>query len=272
LLTPRAPQAAPLASSVNGDARDSRAFESRLSGITNSFAAFGDLIKDMGGRDGPRPVRFPEKLLKVLDQRMQDIAMGKDHTYMRSLEPWFDILIFPWSRYHDQITRRTIARFWTTFKDPNFYRQMERNRKIEELILNFVTTASTSLRQDPQLAANDGWKLELNNQIAHFTRIVRDSLKNVSHVPPELNQRVDMYVSKLVPSDTTTVQPSPESGPSSRPDPTTATATLADMVLVRIVGRLFEKTDDELQREITNIKRFCTEKVGHAIYHFAPHS
>lgn len=83
LLTPRAPQAAPLASTVNGDPRDSRAYESRLSGITNSFAAFGDLIKDMGGRDGPRPVKFPEKLLKVLDQRMQDIAMGKDQVYAR---------------------------------------------------------------------------------------------------------------------------------------------------------------------------------------------
>jgi hypothetical protein len=177
-----------------------------------------------------------------------------------------------WLRYHDQITRRTIARFWTTFKDPNFYRQIERNRKIEELILNFVTTASTSLRQDPQLGAEDGWKLELNNQIAHFTRIVRDSLKNVSHVPPELHQRVDMYVSKLVPSPAAAIQPPPESGPSSRSEPTTSTATLADMVLVRIVGRLFEKTDDELQREITNIKRFCTEKVCLIIHYHPSHS
>jgi hypothetical protein len=148
---------------------------------------------------------------------------------------------------------------------------MERNRKIEELILNFVTTASTSLRQDPQLAADDGWKLELNNQIAHFTRIVRDSLKNVSHVPPELHQRVDMYVSKLVPA-TTTIQPPVESGQPSRSEPTTSTATLADMVLVRIVGRLFEKTDDELQREITNIKRFCTEKVRLVICYRMSHS
>lgn len=38
-------------------------------------------------------------------------------------------------------------------------------------------------------------------------------------------------------------------------------ATLNDMVLVRVVGRLFEKTDDELQKEINAIKRFCTEKV-----------
>jgi hypothetical protein len=167
-------------------------------------------------------------------------------------------LFSPLLRYHDQITRRTIARFWTTFKDPNFYRQMERNRKIEELILNFVTTASASLRQDPQLADHDGWKLELNNQIAYFTRIVRDSLRATSHVPPDLTQRVEMYVSKLVPA---APSPAAPETPPARPESLAATATLADMVLVRIVGRLFEKTDDELQREITQIKRFCTEKV-----------
>jgi hypothetical protein len=62
--------------------RDNKEYQSRLSGISNSFAAFGDLIRDMGGRDGPRPVKFPEKFLKVLDQRMQDIAMGKDNVYV----------------------------------------------------------------------------------------------------------------------------------------------------------------------------------------------
>lgn len=156
------------------------------------------------------------------------------------------------------MTRRTVARFWTTFKDPTFYRTMERNRKIEELVLNFVTTASASLRQDPQLAANDGWKLELNNQIAHFTRIVQDSLSKVSHVPPELTQRMEMYVSKLVPAPASAPQKEPST---SQPEHTPTTATLADMVMVRVVGRLFDKTDDELQREVTTIKRICTEKV-----------
>lgn len=166
------------------------------------------------------------------------------------------------------MTRRTIARFWTTFKDPNFYRQMERNRKVEELILNFVTTASASLRQDPQLAADDGWKIELNNQIAHFTRIVRDSLNKVSHVPPELTQRLDMYVSKLVPASPAANIPKEAS--TSQAEHTPTTATLADMVLVRIVGRLFDKTDDELQREITNIKRICTEKVSQILCFIPP--
>lgn len=77
LLTPRAPST--VSPPVNGESKEARDYQSRLSGITNSFAGFGDLIKDMAGRDGPKPVKFPEKLLKVLDQRMQDIAMGKDH-------------------------------------------------------------------------------------------------------------------------------------------------------------------------------------------------
>lgn len=45
--------------------------------LTGALYNIGDLFKDMG-RDGPRAVKFPEKLLKVLDAKMQNIAMGKD--------------------------------------------------------------------------------------------------------------------------------------------------------------------------------------------------
>jgi hypothetical protein len=57
--------------------------QSRLSGalggsiIPSSLFSIGDLFKDIG-RDGPKSVKFPEKLLKALDSKMQNIAMGKD--------------------------------------------------------------------------------------------------------------------------------------------------------------------------------------------------
>ena len=44
--------------------------------ISNSILSIGDLFKDVGS--GPKSVKFPEKLLKVLEQKLQDIAMGKD--------------------------------------------------------------------------------------------------------------------------------------------------------------------------------------------------
>lgn len=78
LLTPRVSQQPVSSSNNEAHERENREYQSRLSGISNSFAAFGELIRDMGGRDGPRPVKFPEKFLKTLDQKMQDIAMGKD--------------------------------------------------------------------------------------------------------------------------------------------------------------------------------------------------
>lgn len=50
---------------------------SRISGaLSSSIFSLGDLFKDV--RDGPKSVKFPEKLMKVLEQKLQDIAMGKD--------------------------------------------------------------------------------------------------------------------------------------------------------------------------------------------------
>lgn len=42
--------------------------------------SLGDLFKD--NKDGPKNVKFPEKLLKVLEQRLENIAMGKDAVYV----------------------------------------------------------------------------------------------------------------------------------------------------------------------------------------------
>lgn len=182
---------------------------------------------------------------------------------MSSLPALSHLILTKQHRYTDQVTRRVIAMFWSTFKEPSFYRQMEKSRKVEELILNFVSTARKALAREQQLAENDAWKIELNNQIAHFVRIIRDSLKQVSHVSPELTARVEMYASKLTPSaPSDNLISEPSTSRVEPPPPPPAAATIADMPLVKIIGRLFDKEDDELQREINSIKRFCTEKVS----------
>lgn len=47
---------------------------SKLSALSNF--SLGDMFD--GIREGPKSVKFPEKLLKVLEQKLQDIAMGRD--------------------------------------------------------------------------------------------------------------------------------------------------------------------------------------------------
>jgi hypothetical protein len=61
-----------------------RDYSSRVSGaISGSIVSIGDIFKDY--RDGTKAVRFPKDLLKVLEQKLQNIAMGKDPAYVLAL-------------------------------------------------------------------------------------------------------------------------------------------------------------------------------------------
>lgn len=234
LLQPKAQDAPPTTS--NGEAKESK---DHLKSIQNSIFSFADLIKDVG-RDNSKSSKFPEKLIKILETRMQNIAMGRDPAYS------------------DQYIRRTIAIFYGSFKDDAFKKQMKENRKIEELILMFATSSTNALRKDPQLA-DDGWKFELNNQVAYFIRILQDCIKNL-HASPELTSRLDMYASKISPQSPRTSlydSPSPKAG-----EPSTPAPNISDMALVKIVGDLFGKSQQDVQRDINVIRKICTEKAG----------
>ncbi|KAF8756018.1 Munc13 (mammalian uncoordinated) homology domain [Rhizoctonia solani] len=220
----------------------SRPESSRLSQLIN----FADLIPRSEGRE----VKFPKDFIKAIDEKLQRIAIGKD------------------AAYTDQYTRRTVAAFWGNFKDQKFVKQMKENRRIEELILMYVTSSTTILKKDKQLSEADGWKLELNKQVAIFIRILRETLRSVHHVPPELNSRLDMYANKV-----TVPKEEPSSGPSSavsRKPPKErdswvqipSETSIADMPLVQTVGKLFGIEDAELQRDVSAAARVCTDRAA----------
>ncbi|KAJ3822209.1 hypothetical protein EV361DRAFT_921967 [Lentinula raphanica] len=239
LMVPKPTTTAEMKSS---DSKD-REHSSRLSALSNF--SIGDMIKDL--RDGPnsKSVKFPEKLIKVLEQKLQDIAMGKD------------------AAYSDQLVRRTMGKFYGQFMVDSFKRQMKENRKIEELILMFATHATTVLKKEPTLAG-DSWKFELNNHIALFVKLLRESLKGLSHVSPELHSRLDMYTAKLGPA------PSSDSGYESssttrdRDSMTSLTisGSISDMSLVKIVISLFRLPESSVQTEVDKLRALCTEKAA----------
>ena len=71
-----------------------------LRAIQNSIFSIGDLFKDVG-QEGPKSIKFLEKMLKVLEMKMQNIAMGKDAVYVFSLLFILCFLRYPYS-YLDQ--------------------------------------------------------------------------------------------------------------------------------------------------------------------------
>ncbi|KAF8064055.1 hypothetical protein FPV67DRAFT_1503362 [Lyophyllum atratum] len=211
-----------------------REHSSRLSALSNF--SISDMFRDV--RDGPKSVKFPEKLLKVLEQKLQDIAMGKDPVYS------------------DQLVRRTMAKFYGQFMVDSFKRQMKENRKIEELILMFATHATGVLKKEPSLAG-DGWKVELNNQIAQFVKMLRECLRNVNHVSPELLSRLDIYTAKLAPSQTYSDSGYDSTSTSRDRDSMSApslSSNIADMPLVRTVAHLFKLPDHAVQKEVDHLR------------------
>ncbi|KAH7927207.1 hypothetical protein BV22DRAFT_1085505 [Leucogyrophana mollusca] len=220
---------------------------SKISGaISNSIVSIGDIFKDIGG--GSKSVKFPEKLLKTLEQKLQNIAMGKE------------------AAYSDQLTRRTMAVFYGQFMGEPFRRQMKENRSIEELILMFAAQATSVLRKEPTLA-DEGWKVEVNNQIAQFVKMLRDSLKTLSHVSPELNSRLEMYQSKLAPQQSAndsgydSASVSRERGESVSGPPSIST-NVTDMSFVMVVARLFKIPESAMQSEVDRLRKTCTEKAA----------
>lgn len=230
----------------NGDTSREKEYSSRISGaLSNSIYSIGDLFKDL--REGPKSVKFPKDLMKVLEQKLQDIAMGRA------------------PEYSEQLVRRTMAVFYGQVKDESFRRQMKENRKIEELILMFATNATNALKKDPSLAG-DGWKVELNNQIALFVKLLRDCMRNMSHVSPELTQRLDIYTEKLAPKQTYSDSGYDSASTSRDRDSVTSSirvsGKVADMPLVLSVARLFKIPESALQGEVEQMSKFCTEKAA----------
>ena len=157
-----------------------------------------------------------------------------------------------------------MAVFYGQVKDETFRRQMKENRKIEELILMFATNATNVLKKEPTLAG-DGWKMELNNHIAQFIRLLRECLRHISHVSPELTARLDMYTAKLAPAQRSYSDSGYDSASTSHRDSVSSTRRISmqvnDMPLVLTAAKLFKLPVSEIQKEIEDMAKFCNEKV-----------
>ncbi|KAH8915994.1 hypothetical protein BT69DRAFT_1270943 [Atractiella rhizophila] len=206
------------------------AWTSALSSISDTFN-----VKD------PKSLRFPKELIKVLGAKIERIARGADPSYS-------DILL-----------RSTIGAFYGDYTADSFQRQIKDERKIETLILRFVTTAQNVLKKRSK---GDEWKGQLNQQVGQFVNVIRECLRSreCKHTPPELISRLDMYSSKLI---------MPTSDPNEASSPSTSHQTLDgpsgsvhEMTMVQTVGRIFRVDSLQLQRDVADIKRICTERAA----------
>ncbi|PWN26305.1 hypothetical protein BDZ90DRAFT_51811 [Jaminaea rosea] len=234
----------------------------------SDWMSLGGLMDLVG--TSSREARFPEKLIKRLNDRLERIIKGQDLSH------------------NDQTLRATVARFYGTFKEDGFQRQIKSNRKIEELILIFVTKAQETLKKgspnQPPLS-DDELKAELNKQVGQFIKINRECLDTIHGVSKELKERLDSYQAKLAPRPPPVATPSTASAAggstssssipsaattavqSSRRGSAASSMTMAadpvrDSDLVRSVGQLFAVDMDQLSKDVDFMRKTCTEQAA----------
>ena len=173
-------------------------------------------------------------------------------------------------RYSDQRFRRIVASFWSsTWPDKTFQKQMRESRKMEDLVIHFVTIASKSLKKDESLVDGE-WVSELNTQISMFMSLLIDSLESIVPTSTEVIHRIEAYRRHL----RGTEDPASESNSRGRrgvhsdgdgqviaPPNNAADARL----LIGTVADLFPLTDAQLREREPSLESMCTEQVGHSL-------
>lgn len=235
-------------------------------------------------KDSKSDVRYPKELVRILDSKLARIvASSSNGTGSRGATVGSTPLEI-------ELASKGEERLLTCFKifkmsclgnNEETFRKLKENRKIEEMIMEFVKIASevarsptvSTLAPPGASSGGDDWQIILNRLVADFVNLIKDSLKSkeVGKVSPELYTRLETYCESLAAPSGSASSSMMNEGRDSM-----SSTNIMEMDLVLAVGSLFGRSDDELQKDVLVIRRICTEKVrwasgfsGQALMKFA---
>ncbi|OWZ78089.1 cytoplasmic protein [Cryptococcus neoformans Tu401-1] len=213
---------------------------------SSSFFAFdfGSLVN----RDTSKSPKFPEKLLKTVDFTLQRIAMGQE------------------AKYSNPSFRRSVALFWSsTWPEKSFQRQLKESRKIEDLILAFVTAATKSLKKEDALG--DSWRIELSRQVSLFVDLLSGCISAMGPVSSELKARLESYQGYLKVQDTPDAEDKDLGSSLKSSNSMRSLGTKEEnaprkksMDLLEVVAQLFGLPTEVCRQKVEDMKETCTRQ------------
>jgi hypothetical protein len=214
--------------------------------VNRSSTSVNDLMKDFSLLRDSKSTRLPSGFVAELEKRLTSVLVGKEKH----------------QEYQDALVKRTFAAFFNAFTEQGFKKRMEKDRRVEDLVLIFFSNATKEL-QKGKAPGDDGWRLMVDRHVALFVRLVGLILKDHDWAKdkPELTTRLATLETKLLAHDRDLAAASLTGG-------TTVEVIVPlsyevkDMPLVQLVGRIFGLTNTMLQSDITKNKPIWTEKAA----------
>ena len=218
--------------------------------VQRSSTSINDLMKDFSLVRDSKSTKFPHGFMAELDRRLAGVLMGKEKR----------------PEYNDAAVKRTFAAFFNAFSEPSFKKRMEKDRRMEDLVLIFFSNATKELSKGKQ-QGDDAWKLMVDRHLALFVRLVSLVLKDHDWVRdrPDLTSRLATLESKLLAHDQDLAAAPTRNG-------TTGGTTIEveiplsydvkDMPLVQVVARIFGLRNTMVQSDINKYRSVWTEKAA----------
>ncbi|KAL1981701.1 hypothetical protein VTN96DRAFT_2315 [Rasamsonia emersonii] len=214
--------------------------------VRRSSTSFHDLMSDFRLIRDSKSTRFPNGFIAELEKRLTGILMGKEKR----------------KEYQDHLVIRTFAAFLNSLKEQSFKKRMEKDRRVEDLVLIFFSNATKELSKgkDP---SDDSWSLMVDRHVALFVRLITLILKDNDWAKerPELMSRLAVLESKLLVHD----QDLAETNGLSKATVETVVPLsydVKDMPLVQVVARIFGISTAQAQADINKNKAIWTEKAA----------
>ncbi|KAI0021477.1 hypothetical protein F4780DRAFT_737527 [Xylariomycetidae sp. FL0641] len=144
-----------------------------------------DLVKEFVPGNSSS-VKLPHGFRSPLEKRIERVIMGSERL------PGFN----------DANVKKTFAQAYNAFTDQGFRKSIDKERKVEPLVLIFYSAATKacSLGHEP---GDDSWKLLVDRHVALFVRLISNILRdhNDDKDKPELMSRLRTLENKLLTND-----------------------------------------------------------------------
>ncbi len=204
-------------------------------------------MKDFSLVRDSKSTRFPHGFVAILEKRLTGVLMGKERR----------------KEYEDALVKRTFAAFLNAFTDPAFKKRMEKDRRLEDLVLIFFSNATKEL-QKGKAPGDDSVKMMVDRHVALFVRLVGLIMKDQDWTRdrPELTARLSTLESKLLAHDQDLSQDQANGASHTVEEMVPLSHEVKDMPLVQIVAKVFGFADSMVQPDITKNKPSWTERAA----------
>ncbi|KAL2124638.1 hypothetical protein VTJ04DRAFT_1003 [Mycothermus thermophilus] len=204
---------------------------------TNS--SIGELMKELVPT-GSTTVKLPSGFRHSLEKRMSGVLTGTERM----------------PGYNDAALKRTFAEAYTAFTAKDFQKSIDKDRKVEPLVLIFYSSATKAQR--PLKDPNDhSWKILVDRHLAMFIRLLSSILREKGDF--ELVQRLNTLEKKLLSNEQSLSLDTGQQDHSYVEVDVPLSYEVKDMPMVQLVCRIFGVSPSQAQADIDRNMSLWTE-------------